>query len=99
MRRQSNWLKDNTLQLSAKKTTYIIFRPINKPISSTFTVTFNNQLLERVREQKLLGMWSQEELSWNAHVEHLRIELARTVFVLFEAMLWITGLGSDDVRQ
>lgn len=84
MRRLSNWLKNNRLQLNAKKTTYIIFRPINKPLCTTFKVMFNNQLLERVREQKFLGVWFQEELSWKAHVEHLWIELARTVGTLYK---------------
>lgn len=71
-------VKANKLRLSGKKTTYIIFRPINKPISK-ISVTFEGNCITHVREQKFLGVWFQEELNWNTHVNHLITALARIV--------------------
>lgn len=80
----SNWLQQNKLRLNASKTTYIIFRPINKPLIEAVNIKYEGHTIARVKEQKFLGVWFQEELNWSAHVKHLVTALARTVGCLYK---------------
>lgn len=79
----SNWLKQNKLQLNAKKTTYIIFRPINKHVKYDIKISFDGNIIKREKHQKFLGVWFSEDLTWNVHVNHLVRQLAGTVGCLY----------------
>lgn len=80
----SNWLQQNKLRLNATKTTYIIFRPINKPLNEDINLKYEGHLIARVHEQKFLGVWFQEQLNWSVHVNNLVAALARTVGCLYK---------------
>lgn len=79
----SNWLLDNKLQLNATKTTYMIFRPYNKNVEKEIPIIFNGTKLNRVTEQKFLGVWFQEQLSWNTHIAHLSSELSKSIGLIY----------------
>lgn len=79
----SNWLLDNRLQLNASKTNYMIFRPCNKKVEKEISIIFNGTKLNRVTEQKFLGVWFQEQLSWNTHIAHLCTELSKSIGIIY----------------
>lgn len=79
----SNWLKYNKLQLNAKKTTYIIFRPVNKHINFDLTVNFDGATIKREKHQKFLGVWFSEDLTWNVHIDNLVKQLAQIVGCMY----------------
>lgn len=79
----ANWLFDNKLQLNATKTTYILFRPHNKKVEKEISIVFNGVKLKRVTEQKFLGVWFHEQLSWNRHIAHLSIELSKNIGLIY----------------
>lgn len=81
----SGWLRQNELRLNAKKRTPMIFRPIKKPISN-ITVKVEGNSIAYVGEQKFLGVWFQEEINWNTHVNHLITALAKIVGCFFRTM-------------
>lgn len=75
----SAWLTKNKLQLNSDKTKYIIFAPINKPTNSGVDIIFRGVKLKQEKQQKFLGVWFQENLSWNVHIDSLAIDLSRSV--------------------
>lgn len=79
----SEWLTTNKLQLNESKTKYVIFRPINKRDNDALKIEFKNTTLEQVKEQKFLGVWFHEELTWNAHVSHIKTQLSRAIGCMY----------------
>lgn len=79
----SNWRKQNKLQLNAKKTTYIIFRPLNKHVKYDIKISFDGNTIKQEKHQKFLGVWFSEDLTWNVHINGLVKQLARTVGCLY----------------
>lgn len=69
----SRWLKSNRLSLNTSKTKYIIFKPANKRDPYCVHLHFEDTLLEQVTEQKFLGVWFTEDLTWNTHVDKLKV--------------------------
>lgn len=79
----SDWLHANRLQLNTNKTKYIIFAPINKPMKNDIHITFRGTPLKQEVKQKFLGVWFQENLSWNTHIDNLALELSRSLGCLY----------------
>lgn len=77
------WLHENKLALNASKTKYVIFRPTNKPCI-TLKFSFQDTTLECVKTQKFLGVWFEENMSWNTHVTKLAPELGKTVGCMYK---------------
>lgn len=73
------WLVSNRLRMNIQKTKFIIFRPVNKPVDSSFSLHLNGVPLERTNEIKFLGVWFHESLHWNTHVNKLARQLSRQV--------------------
>lgn len=80
----SNWLHNNQLSLNTSKTKYIIFKPINKRDPYNIRITYNGTTLDRVVEQKFLGVWFAEDLTWTAHVNSLRSDLSRVTGQIYQ---------------
>lgn len=80
----SDWLKLNKLQLNVSKTKYIIFKPINKPMPVKITVLFKGEQIEQVSTQKFLGVWFQENLSWDNHINKLSSDLSKVVGSMYK---------------
>lgn len=80
----SGWLSVNKLQLNVSKTKYIVFAPINKPRLYNSTILFEGRKIEQVTSQKFLGVWFNEGLTWNTHIQKLTMELSRTAGCLYK---------------
>lgn len=80
----SKWLETNRLGLNTSKTKYVIFKPINKRDHSSINITFEGTLPEQVTEQKFLGVWFTEDLSWSTHVNMLKAELSRVTGSIYK---------------
>ena len=52
----SEWLKVNKLLLNVAKTNYILFRPRQKPITVSDTITLDNIAVQQVQVTKFLGV-------------------------------------------
>lgn len=80
----SHWLHINKLQLNISKTNYVVFTPINKPLNYTIDLIYRNNRLKQSKAQKFLGVWFENNLSWNTHVSKLTAELSKTVGCLYK---------------
>lgn len=79
----SNWLISNDLQLNIKKTKYILFRARNTPIDYEINLTFHAESLQQTKTIKFLGVHFEEFLSWNVHVNHLKLKMSKVVGALW----------------
>ena len=84
---------DNMLHINATKSCYMYFRPnicMEERLSSARTrefgrecsITLCNQKLKRVKSVKFLGVIIDEELSWDAHIEHLSNTLNSSIAMI-----------------
>ena len=88
----SNWLKANKIALNASKTEVIIFRQRNKKIlyrnSDDQLVPWNLKIkidgkkIEPSNYVKYLGIYIDQHLDWNYHVDELSTKLSRAVGML-----------------
>lgn len=61
----------------------MIFAPTNKPRNCNAAILFEDRLIEQVKCQKFLGVWFQEDLAWNTHIDKLAMELSKTAGCLY----------------
>ena len=73
---------NNKMVLNSSKTKdmWIIFKDMPEPS----VITLENNLIERVSKFKLLGVYYQENLKWNRHVEEIMGNANRRLFHLRE---------------
>lgn len=71
------WLSANQLSLNNKKTKYIVFTPINKPVKLASSLIFESQPLEKVSPYKFLGVLFHENLRWTHHVSYYKRSVAQ----------------------
>ena len=82
----SVWLRNNNLLLNGAKTKYIIFSStkIKQNFLQNFEYSFdlNNDKVQKVDKWKVLGMFLQENLSWEKHIDQLICTCYKKLFVL-----------------
>lgn len=71
----SIWFQQNLLTINESKTSYIIFRPKNKLIPPHKPLTVNNIPIQEKSNEKYLGLRIDNKLTWNNHIEHIRIKI------------------------
>lgn len=82
LNRLSVWLRNNNLELNTAKTIYILFRARNKIVHSDINIFFNGAAIEHVKEQKFLGVWFDDHLSWSSHIRMLCNDLSKSVGII-----------------
>ena len=87
-----NWLCCNKLSLNINKTYYTLFRPTSSaPFDSNDKLLINDKTIQRVGEIneneaiKYLGIYIDNHLTWNQHVNYLCSTLSKCLFFLNRA--------------
>lgn len=70
-----DWFQYNLLTINVSKTSYVIFKAINKPIPTYLPLVINNIPLNEKTHEKYLGLYMDTHLSWNAHIKQLTTKL------------------------
>jgi hypothetical protein len=79
----STWFASNRLSLNIKKTNYIIFSSPYKKISTNYPdLSINGTIIERVRYAKFLGIYIDEHLNWNEHIQQTTLKVAKNVGII-----------------
>ena len=80
----SHWMQANKLILNTEKTNYMIFgtRPTGN-ITVDLKLKYRNNEITKVECAKFLGIYLDDKLSWNYHINELCIKLARNIGVLY----------------
>ena len=76
----SDWFKANKLTLNLEKTEYIFF--CARPIKVKPTLEIDNVTLLPVESVKFLGLWLDQNLNWNIHVNKLITRIKRNMHLL-----------------
>ena len=78
----SKWLRLNKLSLNSAKTEFILFRSPRRPVDFNMVIKLDGKKLKPVKFVKYLGIFIDEHLSWNTHVQHLCKKLSRATGIL-----------------
>lgn len=78
------WFKANRLSLNIDKTYYIIFSSRNKNIAPDINnnITIDGKLILRVKNVKFLGIYIDEHLTWNHHIQCISKKVAKNVGII-----------------
>ena len=75
-----NWCDDNHLVLNVKKTQEMVFDP--KSIGDHRPVVIHDSTISQVPSYKYLGIWINNSLTWNTHVDSLCSKLQQRLHFL-----------------
>jgi hypothetical protein len=67
----SIWFKVNKLSVNVSKTNFILFGSKHYPSNTSYSVLLNDKCLDRVNCTKFLGVYIDEKLTWNDHINHV----------------------------
>ena len=87
-----DWSNDNKMKINEKKTKEMYISTKRTPVPQT-PLVMHGQDIERIKVFKLLGVWVQDNLSWDQHVSHLLSRAATRLYYLRQ--LRRAGLGAD----
>ena len=65
-----DWFNANKLTLNVEKSSYLLYHN-QKQLVSNFKIELNGVEIPRVNHAKLLGVWLDNKLSWDIHVNKL----------------------------
>ena len=77
-----DWFKVNKLSVNAKKTNYILFGHKQLPDNNSYHLTLDGNCLERVRATKFLGLYIDEKLTWNHHINYVCIKISKGLGII-----------------
>ena len=81
-----DWLISNKLTLNYKKTKYMIFQKkgISKRLLKKVNLNINKNNIKQVDKFKYLGLYLDNKLSWQDHVQNLNTKLAKFTGVIYK---------------
>ena len=82
----SNWLMANELTVNIKTTNYVIFKVRQKQLPSVlFNIRINNETIERRTHSKFLGVYADENLNWEEHVNLIANKVSKSIGIITKA--------------
>ncbi len=73
------WFDDNRLSLNLSKTKFIIFS--NRQSNNKVKLMINEEI-ERVYENKFLGVIIDHKLCWKSHINHVKTKMSKSIAIL-----------------
>ena len=70
MRALSDWFHENKLSLNVQKTPFFGFVPKNTN-NNIISITLRNQQILRVNNANYQGIYTDDELEWDDHINHI----------------------------
>ena len=80
------WLGANKLSLNVAKTKFMVFHTTNRNVVYP-RLHMNGNEIERVSQFNFLGLIVSANMSWNAHVCHISLKVAKSVGILYRLKL------------
>jgi hypothetical protein len=77
------------LSLNADKTSYLVFRALNKKLPNMPSLFYGTSPLKRVTEVKSLGLYMDEQLNFKRHIEKLRGKSSPMVGMLYKLKFYL----------
>lgn len=83
LKKFSSWFQNNKLHLNTSKTTFIHFTPKSGVMNSSHLVRINNKSLQQVQSTKFLGIYLDNKLNWETHINNLCPKLQSSCYALY----------------
>ena len=80
--RMSDWCVNNGIKLNSKKTIAVQFGPKNRKIDYSLLIKIENKSIEEAANTKFLGVFLDQKLTWNPHIEALLPKLSSHCFLM-----------------
>ena len=77
------WFDNNKLSLNLTKTKFMVFG--NRAINPELELKINNIEIERVYENKFLGVVLDHKICWKPHIRHVGVKIAKSISVINKA--------------
>ena len=78
------WLRNNKISLNISKTIYMLIdNYINASTNKHFEIKLQQNVLNRVRNVKYLGMLIDDGLNWEPHIKQLSLQLSKSSAVIY----------------
>ena len=77
-----DWLGANKLSLNMAKTKYMVFHTSKRNMIYP-NLKVNNNTIERVTEFNFLGVILHSHMTWNKHINHISMKIARSIGILY----------------
>ena len=81
----AEWFKANKLSLNLSKTNYILFTTSLPVRALDITFSIGSHTIERVYNTKFLGVFIDDRLSWNIHINHVCLKLRKSLGIIRKA--------------
>ena len=85
LEKNSKWLKLNKLSLNVSKTHFMLFKRKRKIIDATPSLFIDSQTINQVTHTKFLGVYIDEYLTWESHIDSISSKVARGIGILRKA--------------
>ena len=82
LKKIKRWFDVNKLSLNVSKTKFIVFG--NRSINQRVQITIDNVEVERVFENKFLGVVIDHKLCWKPHINFLKNKISKTIAILYK---------------
>ena len=76
------WLGANKLSLNIAKTKYMVFHTSKRNVIYP-NLKVNNSNIERVTQFNFLGVILHSHMTWNKHINHFSMKIARSIGILY----------------
>ena len=78
----SDWLSANRLSLNVAKSKLLYFTNKNRNALKDIEIKINGELLKEVDSAKYLGVYMDNKLSWNVHINNIKLRLSKGISML-----------------
>lgn len=79
------WLNANKLSLNVSKTNYMVFKSKSRNISHDHELIINGTILEQVSNTKFLGVFLDDKLKWDCHIQSIKSKIAKGIGIICKA--------------
>ena len=83
LKKLTNWFQANKLSINVKKSNFVIFKPRQKRLARTFTIS--NRAIERVDEVVFPGGLLDEHLSWTSHIHNVTRKVSKAIGIIYKS--------------
>ena len=84
MKHVVDWLRLNKLSLNLKKTHFVLFRKKQDRVCLSEDLLVDNVKIDRVDSTKFLGIFIDEHLSFQKHINYIKGKVSRAIGILYK---------------
>ena len=77
-----DWFRSNKLSLNVQKTHFMIFNHNKQRYIDIDSIKIGHENIQRVGHAKFLGIWVDDELEWDKHIEHVSKKIASGTYAI-----------------